>query len=215
MAEIALSAAAGLLKLVLILLAVLVVLGVILLCIRMRLILHSERGVLKVWLAVGPFRISPDRLEGVLKKAPKENAPKKKSKKQKKPADKPKPKPKPQMQTADAVELMLSLLEDLRGLVDFPVLRLDAVIASGDPARTGILVGQAAVLISNLYPWLVSGFSIKNPHIWIDGDFESGHKTQWVFDLEAKTRLIRALRFLIKRQSDVIRLGRWARTISS
>ena len=70
----------------------------------------KERGVLKVWLAVGPFRISPDRLEGVLKKAPKENAPKKKSKKQKKPADKPKPKPKPQMQTADAVELILSLL---------------------------------------------------------------------------------------------------------
>ena len=95
------------------------------------------------------------------------------------------------------------------------MLRLDAVIAAGDPARTGILVGQAAVLVSNVYPWLVSGFSIKNPHIWIDGDFESGHKTQWVFDLEAKTRLIRALRFLIKRQSDVIRLGRWARTISS
>lgn len=215
MAEIALSAAAGLLKLVLILLAVLVVLGVILLCIRMRLILHSERGVLKVWMAVGPFRISLNRLQGVLKKAPTEDAPKKKPKKKKKPADKPKPKPKPQMQTAEAVELLLSLLEDLRGLVDFPVLRLDAVIATGDPARTGILVGQAAVLVSNLYPWLVSWFSIKNPHIWIDGDFESGHQTRWVFDLEVKTRLVRALRFLIKRQNDVIRLSRWARTISS
>lgn len=213
MAEIALSAAAGLLRLAVILLAVLLVLGVIVLCIRLRLILHSERGVLKLWLGIGPFRISLDKMKGILKRAQDGDAQKKPAKK-KAARDKPKRRPETQEQTAEIVELALSMLEDLRGLVDFPVFSLDAVIAVDDPACTGILVGQTAVLVSNLYPYLVTWFEIRDPHIWIDGDFERGHQTRWVFNLTAKTRLMRLVRFVMHRRNELSRLSHWIETLS-
>ncbi|MGN1031540.1 MAG: DUF2953 domain-containing protein [Butyricicoccaceae bacterium] len=218
MAEIALAAAAGLLKLVLILLAVLVVLGVITLFIRLRFVLHSERGVLQIRIGAGPFLFRADRFGKLLDQAleeppePKEKEGKKGKKKSKSEDGSKKKAPKYAMTTEEAVELLMSLLEDLRGLVDFPVFRLDAVIATKDPARTGILLGQTAVLVSNLYPFLVSRFDIRDPHIWVDGDFEAGHRTTWVFDLEAKTRIVRFARFVLRRQDEIIRLARWMRS---
>lgn len=209
MAETVLFLLMGALKVLVSALGIVLILGIALLFVRLRLILHAERDKNQIWIAIGPFRFSPQRLRNVLKQAvegqQQSDLPLRSKEK------------KTGSQTAsqreNIIELVLSLLDDLGGLVDFPVFRLDAVIAAGDPARTGILVGQAAVLVSNLYPWLMSRFAIQNPHIWIDGDFESGHHSHWVFDLEARTRLIRTLRFLTRRQKDVARLGRWMRTL--
>lgn len=71
----------------------------------------------------------------------------------------------------DTFFLILDLLYELREAMRLDTVRVDALIATGDAARTGILLGQIAALTGMITPFLEQNFNIRNYHIAVDGDF--------------------------------------------
>ena len=67
---------------------------------------------------------------------------------------------------------MLDFLGDLTGSLQITRLRVRLVLATGDAAKTGILLGQTAALCGILVPFLENTFDLRDIHVRADPDFE-------------------------------------------
>lgn len=162
--------------------------------------LTGQDGKINLWVRYGQFRL---HLYPLPKRTKKPARPKKE------------PPPKPQKPDApqksrhidigDAICLALGLLDDLRNAMRIDILHIDAVIATGDAARTGMLLGMAAALSGMVTPVLQQGFDIPHYHIHIDGDFQGG-KGHWQAETAVSVRPIRLLWALAWRWRDILKL---------
>lgn len=73
----------------------------------------------------------------------------------------------------EAICLALDLLYELRDRMKIHRLRADVMIATGDAAKTGILLGRSAAVTGMILPFLEQNFVIPDFHIAVDGDFQS------------------------------------------
>lgn len=106
----------------------------------------------------------------------------------------------------DTVCLLLDLLDDLRLALRIDTLRADVVLATGDAAKTGILLGECAALLGMITPVLENTFDIRDYRLSIDGDFQS-RNTRWQAELACSVRPIRLLLALWKRRQALLRLA--------
>ena len=105
----------------------------------------------------------------------------------------------------DTFFLILDLLYELREAMRLDTVRVDALIATGDAARTGILLGQIAALTGMITPFLEQNFNIRNYHIAVDGDFQ-GNTPHWEAEAAFSVRPIRMGWALAKRWRTLKRL---------
>ena len=192
------------LKILCILLAVL--LGLVMLVLlamvpRAGIRLTGKDGKINLWVRYGQIRLHlyplPKRAKKTAhtpKKAPPE-----------KPQKTDAPKESRHIDLGNAICLMLGLLDDLRHAMRIDILHLDAVIATGDAAHTGMLLGMAAGLSGIITPLLQQSFNIPHYHIHIDGDFQ-GDKGHWQAEAAVSVRPIRLLWALVRRWCDIFNL---------
>ncbi|MGN1008659.1 MAG: DUF2953 domain-containing protein [Butyricicoccus sp.] len=139
-----------------------------------------------------------------------------KRKKAKKPAESAKPeKPVPEkkespfdfskLDLGDTICLVLDLLDELRNALRLDTVRVNAMLATGDAARTGILLGQLAALAGMITPFLEQNFVIRDYHIAVDGDFQ-GNTTHWDAEIVFSVRPVRMVWALVKRWRTLKRL---------
>ena len=125
-------------------------------------------------------------------------SPKKSSKSPDKPAPAQSPYDFSQIDLGDALCLLLDLLYELRMALRLDTIRADVLVATGDAAHTGILLGQIAALTGMITPFLEQHFNIRDYHIAVDGDFQ-GNTPHWEGELIFSVRPIRLIWALIKR----------------
>jgi len=104
------------------------------------------------------------------------------SSKEKKPGEKEPPKAKKEKKSpsqVDQVQLFLSIAEDIKkalgkmfDAIRIDRLEMDLIVATGDPARTGIAYGAAAAAVGMAVPALESAFRVKEKRISVEADFE-------------------------------------------
>ena len=190
------------LKILCILLAVL--LGLVMLVLlamvpRAGIRLTGKDGSINLWVRYGQIRLHLYPLPKRAKKtarAPKKAPPEKQTDA---------PKESRHIDLGDTICLVLGLLDDLRHAMRIDILHLDAVIATGDAARTGTLLGMAAALSGMITPVLQQSFDIPHYHIYIDGDFQ-GDKGHWQAEAAVSVRPIRLLWALARRWRDIFNL---------
>ena len=190
------------LKILCILLAVL--LGLVMLVLlamvpRAGIRLTGKDGSINLWVRYGQIRLHLYPLPKRAKKtarAPKKAPPEKQTDA---------PKKSRHIDLGDTICLVLGLLDDLRHAMRIDILHLDAVIATGDAARTGTLLGMAAALSGMITPVLQQSFDIPHYHIHIDGDFQ-GDKGHWQAEAAVSVRPIRLLWALARRWRDIFNL---------
>ena len=103
-----------------------------------------------------------------------------------------------QVDLGETLSLLLDLLYELRMALRLDTVRVDALLATGDAAHTGILLGQVAALTGMITPFLEQHFHIRDYHIAVDGDFQ-GNTPHWEGELIFSVRPIRLIWALIKR----------------
>ena len=105
----------------------------------------------------------------------------------------------------DTITLLLDLLDEMQDGLRLDTIRVDAVLATGDAARTGILLGQLAALTGMITPFLEQRFDIRDYHIAVDGDFQ-GDTPRWEAEFAFSARPIRIGWALFKRRRSLLRL---------
>ena len=105
----------------------------------------------------------------------------------------------------DTITLLLDLLDEIQDGLRLDTIRIDAVLATGDAARTGILLGQLAALSGMVTPFLEQRFDIRDYHIAVDGDFQ-GDTPRWEAEFAFSARPIRIGWALFKRRRSLLRL---------
>lgn len=105
----------------------------------------------------------------------------------------------------DTICLVLDLLDELRNALRLDTVRVNAMLATGDAARTGILLGQLAALAGMITPFLEQNFVIRDYHIAVDGDFQ-GNTTHWDAEIVFSVRPVRMVWALVKRWRTLKRL---------
>ena len=73
----------------------------------------------------------------------------------------------------EAICLALDMLLDLRNRLVIHRLRVDVMIATGDAAKTGVLLGNTAAVSGMILPLLEQNFVISDFGIYVDGDFQA------------------------------------------
>lgn len=163
--------------------------------------IYGKDGALSAWLRYGWLRIRifplPARLSA--------GKPKKETGKPKEKPVKESPYDFTGFDMGGAAYLLLELLEELRGALHLEVIRIQVLIGTGNAAATGILLGSCAAITGMLTPFLVQNFNIRDYHIAVDGDFESG-QTHWEADVSFSVRPIRLLWALMRRWRKIRRL---------
>ena len=161
---------------------------------------QGENGEIQVWLRYGRIRIRVYPLPRAFQKK-KEDKPKKPAAAPSAPSDF----DLSNLDLGDTVCLLLDMLDDLRDIVRIDILRADVMIATGDAAKTGMLLGECSALVGMITPFLENTFSIKEYHIVLDGDFES-NQTRWKATLAFSARPIRFFWALWKRRRTILQL---------
>lgn len=82
----------------------------------------------------------------------------------------------------EIADIVLDFLGDLTGSLQITRLRVRLVLATGDAAQTGILLGQTAALCGILVPFLENTFDLRDIHVRADPDFEKD-KTEWAAEV--------------------------------
>lgn len=142
-----------------------------------------------------------------------------------KPAKKASAKPKPEkekkasgfsikgLDIGDAVCLLIDLLIELRNRLVIHRLRADILLATGDAAKTGILLGRIAAICGMVLPFLEQNYSIPDFHISVDGDFQSEtSSTRAAFAAAVSMRPIHLPLILLKYRRQLLALYRSLRT---
>ena len=65
-------------------------------------------------------------------------------------------------------------MEEVKDRLRIDVLRVQLLLAAGDAAKTEVILGALSALVGMIYPFLTENFQIRDFHVQIDGDFESG-----------------------------------------
>ena len=100
---------------------------------------------------------------------------------------------------------MLDFLGDLTGSLQITRLRVRLVLATGDAAKTGILLGQTAALCGILVPFLENTFDLRDIHVRADPDFEKD-KTEWAAEVFCAIRPIAFIRIAFRHRKPLRRL---------
>ena len=128
---------------------------------------------------------------------------KKKPKKPKKPKPKKEKKPKDEnaeekpgkklnfkaLDWGDTICFFLNMLLRMKNTLRLDIVRVDAVLATGNAAKTGKLLGQIAQWVSIIYAFLMEHFNLKTCHIYVDGDFD-GSETKYDAEVSLSLRPI-------------------------
>ena len=77
--------------------------------------------------------------------------------------------------------------------------------ATGDAAKTGILLGQTAALCGILVPFLENTFDLRDIHVRADPDFEKD-KTEWAAEVFCAIRPITFIRIAFRHRKPLRRL---------
>ncbi len=113
----------------------------------------------------------------------------------------------------DAVCLLIDLLIELRNRLVIHRLRADILLATGDAAKTGILLGRIAAICGMVLPFLEQNYSIPDFHISVDGDFQSEtSSTRAAFAAAVSMRPIHLPLILLKYRRQLLALYRSLRT---
>lgn len=142
------------------------------------------------WLKILVFQLP--KKEG--KKKPKKPK-KQKPKKEKKPKDEnaeEKPGKKLNFKAldwGDTICFFLNMLLRMKNTLRLDIVRVDAVLATGNAAKTGKLLGQIAQWVSIIYAFLMEHFNLKTCHIYVDGDFD-GSETKYDAEVSLSLRPI-------------------------
>lgn len=161
----------------------------------------GKDGLAGIWIRYGwlKLRIYPLSKRKKVKKTPE-------SAKKKEPAPKKEfPFDFSKLDLGDAFYLLLDLLDELRDVLRLDTVLVDAMLATGDAARTGILLGQIAALTGMITPFLEQNFNIRDYHIAVDGDFQ-GNTTHWEAEIAFSVRPVRMGWALVKRWRTLKRL---------
>lgn len=86
----------------------------------------------------------------------------------------------------------LAFLDDVKDRLRIEELRLSLVLAAGDAAETGLILGGLSAVAGMVYPFLVRNFTIKRLEIVLDGDFH-GNTTRYDLHVSCSARPIRLL----------------------
>ena len=95
--------------------------------------------------------------------------------------------------------------EDETGSLQITRLRVRLVLATGDAAKTGILLGQTAALCGILVPFLENTFDLRDIHVRADPDFEKD-KTEWAAEVFCAIRPITFIRIAFRHRKPLRRL---------
>ena len=173
-----------------------IVLGLLLLALllmtpRTGVHLFAGNGRARMMVFYGPLHkmldLSKDRKKTKSKPKQEEKAEKPAEEKPKKPGVNLK-----NLDIGQAVTDVLDLLGQAKDILRIDILRADVTIATGDAARTGLILGYSAALGGMIYPFLEQTFHIKDFHVAVDGDFQ-GEKTRYEIELSASFRPIAML----------------------
>ena len=87
----------------------------------------------------------------------------------------------------DTICFFLNILLRMKNTLRLDIVRVDAVLATGNAARTGKLLGQTAQWVSIIYAFLMEHFNLKTCHICVDGDFD-GSEPQYDAEVSLSLR---------------------------
>lgn len=171
-----------------ILLALVLVLGFVLLCLRVGASVQARNDGISIRLQVGFLHktIRPGKGRKLDKKSVTESD-----------------KPEAEEEEPDAFELPdldwgelicegLSFLEDVKDRLRIDVLCVQLLLATGDAAKTGMYLGGLSALTGMVYPFFEQNFQIRDFNVQVDGDFE-GNKTQYDLRFGCSFRPIRMI----------------------
>ena len=105
----------------------------------------------------------------------------------------------------EIADIVLDVLGDLTGSLQITRLRVRLVLATGDAAKTGILLGQTAALCGILVPFLENTFDLRDIHVRADPDFEKD-KTEWAAEVFCAIRPITFIRIAFRHRKPLRRL---------
>ena len=105
----------------------------------------------------------------------------------------------------EIADIVLDFLGDLTGSLQITRLRVRLVLATGDAAKTGILLGQTAALCGILVPFLENTFDLRDIHVRADPDFEKD-KTEWAAEVFCAIRPITFIRIAFRHRKPLRRL---------
>ena len=105
----------------------------------------------------------------------------------------------------EIADIVLDFLGDLTGSLQITRLRVRLVLATGDAAQTGILLGQTAALCGILVPFLENTFDLRDIHVRADPDFEKD-KTEWAAEVFCAIRPITFIRIVFRHRKPLRRL---------
>ena len=105
----------------------------------------------------------------------------------------------------EIADIVLDFLGDLTGSLQITRLRVRLVLATGDAAQTGILLGQTAALCGILVPFLENTFDLRDIHVRADPDFEKD-KTEWAAEVFCAIRPITFIRIAFRHRKPLRRL---------
>ncbi len=109
----------------------------------------------------------------------------------------------------DTACLALDLLIELRNRLKIHRLRADVMLATGDAAKTGVLLGQIAAISGMVLPFLEQNFVIPDFRIAVDGDFQcEGPATRAAFAVSVSIRPIHLPLLLLKYRRKLLALYR-------
>lgn len=172
-----------------ILLALVLVLGFVLLCLRVGAFVQVRNDGVSIRLQIGFLHKTIRPRKG--RKPPAEKA----EEKPEKPVAEQKESDEPELPDLDWGDLIcegLSFLEDIKDRLRIDVLRVKLLLATGDAAKTGIYLGGLSALSSMIYPFFAENFQIRDFNVQIDGDFE-GNTTQYDLRFGCSFRPIRMI----------------------
>ncbi len=105
----------------------------------------------------------------------------------------------------EIADIVLDFLGDLTGSLQITRLRVRLVLATGDAAQTGILLGQTAALCGILVPFLENTFDLRDIHVRVDPDFEKD-KTEWAAEVFCAIRPITFIKIAFRHRKPLRRL---------
>lgn len=144
---------------------------------------HMEEEGVRVWVRVGPAKIT-------LYPRPKKKEAKPHKEKPSKPAKEKKPKEKKKTREPLTREQILSLVRQLiplsleaagafRRKLSIDVLELRLVVGEPDPADAALHYGQASAALGALWGPVTSAFQVKDGLARVDVDFQKAHWALW------------------------------------
>lgn len=171
-----------------ILLALVLVLGFLLLCLRVGVLIQAGNDGVFIQIKIGLLHktIRPRKGRRLVKE------PDEQPEKPEMPQEELDKFRLPDLDWGDLICEGLSFLEDVKERLRIDVLRVNLLLATGDAAKTGMYLGGLSALAGMIYPFLEKNFQIRDFEIRVDGDFE-GNTTQYDLRLGCSFRPVRMI----------------------